>query len=235
MRKASLAFPRVNRPTRTRYLRNSGESPSRSSALAARGGVAAAGASRTRKREDGDGGQARHDRQKEYGAEGDPARQEEERRHGPEHRPEVIHRPLQPERLSPLRGGNVRGHQRVPRGGPHPFPDPVAEAHGEDVSPSGREPHERPGKGGEAVSRENQRFLPSAPVGPGAGEELEQARRRLRDPLDQSEGGGAGGQGDGEEDRQERVDHLARQVGEKAHQPEGDDVPVQLRAFHQTL
>jgi hypothetical protein len=147
----------------------------------------------------------------------------------------VIHRPLQAERLPPLLGGDVRGHQRVPRGGPHPFPDPVAEAHREDVSPPGREPNERPGEGREAVPGENQRLLPSAPVGPDPGEELEQARRRLRHPLDQSQGGGARGQGDGEEDRQERVDHLARQVGEQAHHPDGDDVPVQLRAFHQTL
>ena len=164
-------------------------------------------------REDRDGGEAGHDRQEEDRAEGDTARQEEKRRNGPEHRPEVVHRPLKSERLSPLFRGDVCGDQCVSRGGPHSFPDPVEEPHGEDVSPSAREPHERPGKGGEAVPGEDQRLLPSAPVGPDAGEELEQARRRLRHPLDQPEDGGSCGQGGGEEDREERVDHLARKIG----------------------
>ena len=145
----------------------------------------------------------------------------------PERGPGVVHGAVEAEGTGPDGGGGRAGDERVARGGADPLAHPVDEPHRQHVPGSGREGHERPGDGGEAVAGEHQRLEAGAPVREQADQVLEEAGDQLAGALDQADEG-VGGAQHRQEGRQQREDRLARGVGEQADQPEADDGARQL-------
>src|SRR6185503_2206364 len=64
-------------------------------------------------------------------------------------------------------------------------------------------------------------------VGEPAARELEQTGRGFGDPFDDAEKRGTGTEYGGQEEGQERIDHLARRVGQQRHDAEPEDVAGQ--------
>jgi hypothetical protein len=142
----------------------------------------------------------------------------------------VVGRAVEAERPPALRRRHGRREQRVARRRADPLPHPVDEPHGEHLPRRPGQRDERPRHRREAVSRHDERLAARHAVRPPAAGQLEQRRRGLGRPLDRAERGRAGAEGRREEDRQQRVDHLARQVGQQADQRERPHGAAERRA-----
>ena len=148
------------------------------------------------------------------------------RENRPDERARVVHRALQAEGApANLRRRQV-GEQRVARRGSDTLSQAVGEADGEHLAPGLREADERADDGGQERSR---RRRSACDVGFGRTTVPRRRRgkggRRLGDALDQPQGGGAGAERSGQEVRQERIDHVRGDVGEKRDPSERHDSP----------
>ncbi len=149
--------------------------------------------------------------------------QERRREQRARDRPGVIHRPMKTEHASARIGGRKAGEHGVARRAADPLAEPIGEPDRQHLRPRGREPDQRPHHRREAVAREDERLRRAPAVGQPPGQDLEPAAGRLRGPFDHAKRHRARADHLREEERQQRIDHLARHVGEEAHPPEQPD------------
>jgi hypothetical protein len=98
------------------------------------------------------------------------------------------------------------------------------EAYEEHLRPRRREAEQRPRHARQPVAEDDETFAPPAPVAVVAEEEFEEAGDGLRAALDEADGEGRSAEREREEERQERINNLARSVVEETHQADGEDV-----------
>src|SRR6185295_11708323 len=150
--------------------------------------------------------------------------EESEREERTDHRAEVIGGAVEAESEPARSGRDGIGDQRVARGRPDPLADPVRDPDREDLPGRLSEGDERPDERRERIAEDDQRLSPPQAVRPPARGELQEGGRRLRGSLDRPHRHGAGADDRRQEDRQQRVDHLARRVGEERDRGENDNV-----------
>jgi hypothetical protein len=96
------------------------------------------------------------------------------------------------------------------------------------VPSRGRRGDQRSREPGDHVADHDERLLGRRPIRDVARGELQETRRRLREPFDEAEKRGPRSERS-DEDRQEREDHLRADVGKKARDAERDDRPRKSR------
>ncbi len=139
----------------------------------------------------------------------------------------MVRRAVEAERPAADRGIDRVGDQGVPRRSPDPLPHPVHHADRQHLGGGLREADQRPDEGGDPVAGQDQGLAPRHAVRQPAAPQPEERRGRLRSPLDRSHGHGARSEDGREEERQERIGHLGRHVGEQAHHGESQDVAAE--------
>ena len=163
--------------------------------------------------------QGGHRGEEEHGAQVDP--RDGQQRHGhqrPGHGSGVVHGALQPEGGAVALGRGDVGNEGVARRSAQPLAHSVGDPQGATAGQASRQADQGPGQARYPVPRHDQGLAPPRPVGEPSRAHLQQGRRRLGGALDHPQGHGAGRQGLHQEEGQERVDHLAGQVGQQAHQ-----------------
>jgi len=160
-------------------------------------------------------------REEEHLSELEPGTHEERRsRERTHHGAGVVHGAVEAEGgAADLRGGHV-GDERVAGRGADALPHPVGETQRQHRRPGAGQADERPGHRGEPVAGEEHGLAPPDPVGEDTRHQLERRGGGLGHPLDEPDHPSPRAHGGGQKQRQQRVDHLAGQVGEEAHQPE---------------
>ena len=135
---------------------------------------------------------------------------------GPRTAPEVSANRWKP-KTRPRCSGATPGHQqRVTRSAAHALAQPVDHAPGEHDGPDRRDGDQDLAERCQAVAEADERTL-RPPVGDTAGDELGQAGRAFRHALDDPDHSCRRAQRDRQEDRQDRIEHLARRVLQQAH------------------
>jgi len=94
----------------------------------------------------------------------------------------------------------------------------VEEPAAKDALPTGRDADQRLGDRGQSIADEGDRLSTLELVGKRAGEALHNILGGLGDAFDQADKTAAGLQDLGEEDRQNRIEHLAGDVGEQTRE-----------------
>ncbi len=151
--------------------------------------------------------------------------EEEEERGGnrARDRSRVIHSAVKAEHAAPVRAARESGEHRVPGRAADALSEPIDEPQAEHLDPPAGHRHERPDGRGERVAEHDERLAPVPPVRHAAGDNLENAVRRFGDAFDDAERHGARTKHPRQEQRQQRVHHLAGEVGEEAHPAEPPD------------
>ena len=173
---------------------------------------------------------ARDDRQREERAV--VARIEVQER-GREERPGdgagVIHRAVEAEDAPPrVRRGEVREH-RVARRAADALAEAIGETDREHLRPGRRDRDQRPHRRRQAVAAEHELLRRAPAIGQPARDDLEDAVGRFGGPLDHAERHRARAEHPRQEQRQQRIHHLGRGVGEEAHPPEQPHGPRQAK------
>ena len=129
--------------------------------------------------------------------------------------------------------------ERVARSGAGSGPEPVEEPSAQHALPGGRSSHQRLGDRRHDVAGERDRLALAQAVRQPAGKALHDVLRRLGDAVDEADGASARVQCLRQKDRQDRVEHLRRNVGEQAGAGEQEriareagKVPLSLRLSH---
>jgi hypothetical protein len=172
---------------------------------------------------------AGQDRPEEHLADVAAPAHQRERQQRTDDRPRMVHGPVKAECLAAARAWHGRGDQRVPRGGAQALAHPVEESQQQDEGPSQGEADGRARQARGAVAGQHQALGTEAAVRQPSGDDLQDARRGLRHALDQADDRRTGAEGRGEEQRQQRGDHLAGRVVGQRHQPEHHHGPGQGR------
>jgi hypothetical protein len=137
----------------------------------------------------------------------------------------MIHRAVKSVCSPPYRHiGHIR-NQCVPRRTAKAFAHAIGETQHQHRRPCAGKADERTHCSRQTVAGDDERLPSPGAVRPNPGEHLEQCSSRFRDTLDQAEGHRTRAEHRREEDRQQRIDHLARQIGKQADQAEGDHGP----------
>ncbi len=123
-------------------------------------------------------------------------------------------------KAAPRISGAVTSAMSASRGEVDALPHPVGEPQRQHLRPGAGQADEGAGHRGQPVAGEEHGLAPPHPVGEDARHQLERRGGGLGHPLDEPDHPRARAHGRGQEQRQQRVDHLAGQVGEEAHQPE---------------
>ena len=119
------------------------------------------------------------------------------------------------------------GDQRIPRRAPNPLADAVGDADRQYLGGRLREPDQRADQRGDAIAEDDQGLPAPHPIRQPAAAELQEGRDRLRRPFDRPDRRGARPQGGGEKQRQQRIGHVARHVGQEAHRGESEDIAAE--------
>jgi len=135
----------------------------------------------------------------------------------------VIHRAMEAEDPAARRLVGEASQQRVARRAPDALADAIDKARRDDPAQPGRERKDRLGEGRQSITDGGQQLSLAEPVGERAGENLHDHRGRFGDALDQPDRGHRGAEHGDEIKRQQRVDHLRRDVHEQADQAERPD------------
>ena len=115
------------------------------------------------------------------------------------------------------------GHQRIARRAADALADAVDEARGDDGADAAGQREQGLVKRAHRVAQHGQPLAPAEVVAERAGEDLRDQRRRLGDALDQADRQHADAQRADQEQRQQAVDHLRRDVHQQADEAEHPD------------
>ena len=129
---------------------------------------------------------------------------------------EVVAETFKAERLAAVGIGDRRRDERIARRRADPRTHPIGESRGEERLPGGGESHERLGNRRQQVAHQRNRLAALQLVRQRAGESLDDVLRGLREAVHQADDAAAGLEHLGQEDRQDRIEHLGRDVGEEA-------------------
>jgi hypothetical protein len=141
----------------------------------------------------------------------------------PEHRADGVERLAQSERGAAHASG-VMSAIRASRGGAaHALADAVGEAREHDPSERRREREDRLGQRREPVAAEHERLALAHGVRPRAREHLDDERERLGGALEHADREHRDAETGREVQRQQRMDHLGREIHAQADQPQHDD------------
>ena len=132
----------------------------------------------------------------------------------------MIHRAVESVDPAALFRSREIGEHRVTRRAADAFAQAVGKADPEHVRPRRCDGDERTDRRGDAIADEDQPPGTSGLVGQPSGDNLQRAVRRLRNAFDDAERHRPGAEHFRQKERQQRVDHLGRGIGEKAHPPE---------------
>ena len=191
---------------------------------AARAGTSRTIATTTKERE-----QTGNRRQPENGSQRRmPDREHRERDQRAEHRARVVRGRVKAERSPSNRRIHRLRDQRVARRAPDPLADSIGHANREHLAGRLRERGQRPHERRDAVAEHDERLSRFRPVRPPPARELEQRRDRLGRAFDRADEARARTEHRREKYRHERIHHLGRDVGEKAHRADRDDVATEL-------
>ena len=119
------------------------------------------------------------------------------------------------------------GDQRVARRAANSLPNTVGHTNEQHLRRRLRNGHERSHERRDAIAEHDERLSPARTIRPPATRELEERSRRLRRSLDGADKAGARAKHRREENREQRIDHLARHVSEKAHRREREHISPQ--------
>src|SRR5437868_2085334 len=123
------------------------------------------------------------------------------------------------------------GKERVTRRCAQSFTDAIGNANSQNLRRAVGRGSERSRHGRDQIPDHHERLSAFYLIRPPAAQELEQRSRRLSCAFDRPDEAGIGAEHARQKDRQERVDHLGRDIGEETHRAQTDDVPPQLPTF----
>ena len=109
----------------------------------------------------------------------------------------------------------IPGDERVARRRPEALPDPVDHPEAHHLPRRARHRDQRPHQHRRGVADQDERRAPAGPVGQPAAHHLEHRGGQVRRAVEQPEQRGAAAERAGDEGREERVDHLAREIVEQ--------------------
>ena len=132
----------------------------------------------------------------------------------------MIHRAMESVDAAALFLSSKPGEHRVTRRAADAFAQAVGKADPEHVRPRRCDGDERTDGRGDAIADEDQPSGTSALVGQPSGDNLQHAVRCVRNAFDDAERHRPRAEHFRQKERQQRVDHLGRGIGEKAHPPE---------------
>lgn len=119
------------------------------------------------------------------------------------------------------------GNQGIPRRAPQSLTEPVENTSGEHGRL--RDGKQRPRERGHRIARKHERAPALQPVRPPSRRNAHQARGALSGPFDQADYRDGGSHDRCHEQRHDRIEHLGGGVGQKADEPENDDVARDAR------
>ena len=138
-----------------------------------------------------------------------------------------VHGAVQAEGDAALIVAGAGGDERIARGAAHAFAQPVDEPPEECHRPDHGDGDDQLAEAGEPVAEGGEHAAPAGVVAPLAEGVLRDARRGFGDALDEAEHRRRRAEHAGDEDREERVDDLAAEVGEEADPAERPDVGIE--------
>jgi len=124
--------------------------------------------------------------------------------------------------------GGIR-EKRVTRRCSNPFADSVRQPDEQHLRRASRHRGEGPYHGRDSVTNHDQALTTADFVGPPSAQKLEQRRRRLGHALDGADEARVRAEHAGEEHWKQRINHLGRDVGEKTHRAQAEDVSPEFR------
>lgn len=166
----------------------------------------------------------RHDREQDHLLERPAQPQEQCGQERPRHRAGIVHGAVQAEGEPARAAIDARGEQGVARRGAQSLAHAVGETQRQHHRPAHGQRDHGTGKAGQRIARHHPRLGAAGAVDDDAGEEFEEAGGGLGDALDDAERARPGHQHRGEEQRHQRIDHLAGRVvdqADEADQPHG--------------
>ena len=131
---------------------------------------------------------------------------------------------MEPKRLPPGFRFSALGDQRIARHRPYSLSQSVGRSPDKHDPPGVCERQERLPCHRCSIADDGKRFFSPALVDKPAGKDLHKSRDALCDPLDQTQGGGRCSECRDQEERNDGVRHLARDVREERRETEKDDV-----------
>ena len=140
----------------------------------------------------------------------------------------VVHGAVETVDAAADRRGREVGQHRVARRAADALAEAIGEAQRQHLRPRRHQRDERPHRAGDRVARHDDWLGFAGAIGQPAGGNLEDAVRRLCRALDDAERHRAGAEHARQEERQQRIDHLGRRVGDEAdpaEQPDGTRKP----------
>ncbi len=139
---------------------------------------------------------------------------------------EGVGRAVEPEHPTPLPHRDAQHEQGVARRPPEALADTVDAAPGQHNGPRRGERDQHLAGGRKSIAGSHQR-TPRPPIGVASGDDLRRGRQPFGDPLDHPDHHHGRAQGDRQEDRQDRVEQLARCVLQEADAGQDTDVAGQ--------
>ena len=154
--------------------------------------------------------------------------QHRERDERPDDAARMIRRAMKAERATADARVHRLGDECVARRVADPLPHAVGHADEQHLDRARRDRDERPHRRRDRVAPEHERLPLAHAVRPPAARQLEQRGRGLGRALDRPDEARVRAEDGRQEDREQRIDHLARDVGEKAHRGERQHVASEL-------
>ena len=137
-----------------------------------------------------------------------------------DHRAGVVHRPMQAERESSLLRRDAATEHGIARRTAQSLADAIGEPAREHHPPARRRRDQGACDAGDAIPGHHEGFCPPHPVRPRTRDQLQQAAHRFGDAFDQPQHPRPGAKRADEEQRQQRIDHLAGAVVQQADRAE---------------
>ena len=156
------------------------------------------------------------------------ARQEPPGHERAQHRSGVVQSALQPEGAAAHLGRSDVGDQGVARRRTDPLADAVGHPQPDHLPGGAGQGDHRPHQHRDDVAEDDEAAAPPRRVGQAPGTVLDERRREFRRPVERAERQRAAAQHPGHERREQRVDHLAREIVEQRDEPEQKDRPGEL-------
>src|SRR6266566_2024536 len=152
----------------------------------------------------------------------------EKRDQRPEYRAGVVCGGVESVGESPRLRGRRVGQQRVARRGADSLTDAIGDANRQHLWRGSRRGSERAHDRSNEIAGDDERLSAGDFVGPPSAQQLEQRCRGLGRPFDGADETCVRSENSRQENRQQRIDHLGRDVGEEAHRAQTDDVASEL-------
>src|SRR6185437_8923727 len=150
-----------------------------------------------------------------------------EQKHGdqrPEESAEIVAKALEAKGFAAVGGRHGARNQGIAWRRTRPDADPVEEASPQNLGPEGRKADQRLGEGGEQEPRKGDGLGALQAIGKGPRQPLDDVLGRLREAVDKPDDAAVGTQHLCQKNRQDRIEHLRRDVAEQTRERQEQDI-----------